>query len=317
MHMKSKTIILSSEKENGRGILTIFQENDLLECRIRLYNISNLNKFCKIGIYHQKQVYSANMLEKNGVYTSSLVGDFDINQDFYTAIVDTQNNNNVLLSGGTYAGYYFNDNSVFNSEFDNPSTIVDEKPPQKLSEQVSFSTCLCNENNNSEQNFDKCKSCKYKEYFYSQNTPILSDKSEDTTETLIQSNKEKNNIEIKSEKQSSEIETENNVKIFDSIVSQFKYVFENYPEDSLLTSLLPNSKFVQIKENNDEYSIGVIYSEDKIKYICYAVIQDYNSPAPTELGSHYQWLPIDKDDPLSQGYYIVFQDAHDLKIVEL
>ena len=54
-----------------------------------------------------------------------------------------------------------------------------------------------------------------------------------------------------------------------------------------------------------------------MKYICYAVFETYNTPAPEEIGEHYQWLPIDKEDPLSDGYYIVFQDTADLKIVEL
>ena len=60
-----------------------------------------------------------------------------------------------------------------------------------------------------------------------------------------------------------------------------------------------------------------IYEEDEMRYICYAVMCTYNQPAPKELGDHYQWLPLDKEDPLSEGYYIVFQDAQDLKIVDL
>ncbi|MBQ9795510.1 MAG: hypothetical protein IJW36_00925, partial [Clostridia bacterium] len=78
-----------------------------------------------------------------------------------------------------------------------------------------------------------------------------------------------------------------------------------------------NGKFVKIEENNEQFSIGAIYEQDEMKYICYAVLKDYNTPAPQELGEHYQWLPLDKEDPLSEGYYIVFQDAHDLKIVDL
>ena len=69
--MKSKTIILSSPNDkqtspSGRGILTIHEENDLLMCRIRLYNVPELNRDCKIGVYHNKKVYSANLLSKNG-----------------------------------------------------------------------------------------------------------------------------------------------------------------------------------------------------------------------------------------------------------
>ena len=74
---------------------------------------------------------------------------------------------------------------------------------------------------------------------------------------------------------------------------------------------------MKISENNEQYSIGAIYKDDKMQYICYAVLCNYNSPAPKELGEYYQWLPLDNLDPLSEGYYIVFQDANDLKIVEL
>ncbi|MBO5954791.1 MAG: hypothetical protein J6Q13_02335, partial [Clostridia bacterium] len=112
-------------------------------------------------------------------------------------------------------------------------------------------------------------------------------------------------------------EQNENLSVLSAIIPQFKYVFENYPQDETLNNLIPNSKFVKINENNEQYSIGAIYEEDEMKYICYAVLCNYNSPAPQELGEHYQWLPLDKEDPLSEGYYIVFQDAKDLKIVEL
>ena len=113
--MKSKTIILSNNNQNGRGILTLYIEDDLLKAKLRLYNVSTLNPHCKLGVYHNQEVSSANLILKNGQYTTSLVGNFNLDADFYTAIVDTSANNNVILSGGTYAGYYFDDNSVFNN----------------------------------------------------------------------------------------------------------------------------------------------------------------------------------------------------------
>ena len=114
--MKSKTIILSQNEtsnNSSRGILTLYIEDELLKSKLRLYNSKPLSKDCKLGIYHNKEVFSANMLERNGVYESSFVGDFEMDKDFYCAIIDTSNNNQVLLAGGTYSGYFFNDNSVF------------------------------------------------------------------------------------------------------------------------------------------------------------------------------------------------------------
>lgn len=326
--MKSKTIIISSQNEKSRGILTLFQEEDLLKCRLRLYSTPKLSRYCKLGVYHNKEVYSSNLLEKNGVYESSMVGNFDIDQDFYTAIVDTSNNNEVILSGGTYAGFFFNNQEDIEKDIQNnhffekiqktdPNTDLYDYPEKikpTINSQVNELTFS---NKDKCEDCYKCLNCKYKEYFYqeqnasNQNISLVENdiKIEDFNQNI---NKE--NIKQNDETNQQEVEQKS---IIQAIMPQFKYVFENYNADEILNSLIPNSKFVKINENQEEYSIGAIYENDEMKYICYAIMCNYNTPAPQELGSHYQWLPLDKEDPLSEGYYIVFQDAKDLKIVEL
>ncbi len=326
--MKSKTIILSSPQgeHSGRGILSIYEEDELLKCKLRLYNAPNLSRYCKLGLYHQKEVYSANLLEKSGVYFSSLVGDFNINKDFYAAIIDTENDNNVLLAGGTYAGYFYNDQSnVFsNINKEDPNTNLydytqeefqvstnSNAPPDTLD---SFHSLGMTDKTTDCSQDDKCAHCKYKEYFYSCNQSIVSTNSNTESDTL-----DSFHSLGMTEKNTEQIETSsgNPETILSALIPQFDYVFDNYEADETLNNLIPNSKFVKINENQEQYSLGAIYEEDKMRYICYAVLKDYNIPAPQELGKHYQWLPLDKEDPLSDGYYIVFQDASDLKIVEL
>ncbi len=272
--MKSKTIIISTPNGDkaGRGILTLYIEDDLLKCKLRLYNVEKLNRYCKLGVYHNNEVSSANLIEREGVYYSSLVGDFNLDADFYCAIIDTSNNNAVLLAGGTYAGFYFNDNSVF-----------EEKPTQNE-----------NEVENACENAPNCANCKYKEYFYSTEGKIQAERPAENTQENAPSN----------------IPT-----IIDSILPQFDYIFKNYESNAELNTLIENSKFVKMSEGN--FSLGAIYENENLKLICYAVKANYNSPAPEELGKHYQWLPLDKDDPLSDGYYLVFQDAKDLKIIDV
>ena len=132
--MKSKTLILQSQLPNssGRGILTLSLDDDILSAKLRLYNFPKLDAFAKLGVYHQSQVYSSNLLFKDGAYTSSLVGDFDMNTDFYCALVDTANNNQPLLAGGTYSGYYFDDSSVItnnlNKTFSQSKITLDSQP---------------------------------------------------------------------------------------------------------------------------------------------------------------------------------------------
>ncbi len=271
---------------NSRAILTLYIEDDLLKCKIRTYDMPKLNRYCKIGVYHNNIVTSANLIERNGVYSSSLVGEYDIEQDFYCAIINTEYENTPIVAGGSYAGYYFNDDSVFRQDTVEKEDITPDIDSQTLP--------------NCENNEDRCKNCKYKEYFYSNENQVYTDA---VPQENIQSPEEEN--------------IEEQIDSISSLMPQFDYIFKEYPENNLLNSLIPNSKFVDIKDKDSEYSIGAIYNEEKIKVICYATPSRYNTPAPTELGEHYQWLPIDSEDPLSDGYYIVFQDANTLKIVDL
>lgn len=297
--MKSKTIILSAPDEKGRGIMTLFEEDDLLQIRLRLYNVEKLSRSCKLGIYHNEKTYTANMLEKNGAYTSSMVGDFDIDKDFYSAIIDTSSNNEVKLSGGTYAGCFFNDYSVFDEQPKVEEKFSHDRAP-KVEEKTECESEDC----------DKCLNCKYKEYFYSH---ILPEDEQETDIELKETKIEKSEpVEISSLENQ---ESETNSSMLKDIIPQFEYIFNNYPMDDELMSLLPNGKFVRISENNEQYSLGALYEQGEMKYICYAVFSLCNSNPPSELGENYQWLPIDKEDPLSDGYYIVFQDANTLNIL--
>lgn len=292
--MKSKTIIISSPdgKTNARGILTLYEEEELLKCRMRTYSIGKLNKYCKLAIYHRKEVFSANLLEKNGVYESSFVGSFDLDLDFYCAIIDTNDNNTPLLAGGTYSGYYFSDTSVFASHEDD--------------QYIDNSSTLSADTEDCDEECDKCTHCKYKEYFYAQNNVEINQNSSENAE----------NIDNSADTQPI-INDQNTPDILSAIIPQFEYIFTHYQADEELNTLIQNARFVKINENNEQYSIGAIYEDENLKVICYAIKCNYNTPAPDSLGDHYQWLPIDKDDPLSEGYYVVFQDAKDLKILNL
>lgn len=306
--MTSKTIILSSQDEKnpaGRGILTLGLVDGILECRLRLYSYSGLDKNCKIGVYHLGKVSSANLLFKTGVYLSSLVGDFDLNKDFYIAIVDTLRDNKLLLTGGTYGGYFSYDKDVFSNiktdEIETKSTDAFSKEQNLENEEINKQNYECE---NVDE--DRCLHCKYKEYFYKENVDTI-----DCSKIEI---KENNFVVQKSEKDS---ETKEIPSILEQIIPQFDNVFNTYPVDEQLCQLLPNSKFVKIVDGEDCFSLGALYDNEEIKVICYAKFCEYNMEPPKELGEHFQWLPIDKDDPLSNGYYIVFQDATDLKIVQL
>ncbi len=354
--MKSKTIIISSANNTGRGILTLYEEDDLLKCKLRLYGVEKLNKFAKIGLYNNNEVFTANLLNKGGVYETSFVGNFDLNSDFYSAIIKTDNNNEVLLSGGTYAGFYFNDfiDEEINDKLKNSNLSINEQ------EEANYENTDNKKTPTKDEDCEKCATCKYKEFFYNSNLELFNANAnnnenennfqcENLNDFELKNNENLNTISnriIKNEENLNKIsnnldkneenlskttkilENETNIptnenenkksgipSILEQIIPQFNYIFKNYPENVELNNLINNSKFVCINDN--EYSLGAIYENEQIKYICYALKSKYNTPPPDELGKHNQWLPLDKDDPLSDGYYLVFQDALDLKIIDV
>ena len=295
--MKTKTIILSNintdSNISGRGILSFYIEDEILYCKLRLYNIPSFYRYTKLAIYHQDQVYSANLLERNGCFESSFVGDFDLEKDFYSAVIDTTNDNKIIIAGGTYSGFFFENLKDELSSVIPDNNTVDSLGAEenKVNEIEKYTNC------------SDCSNCKYKQFFYEynpkQDLQTLADQS--TQESTVQNYTETTIPE----------------NLIESIIPQFDYIFEKYPINQELSALIENSKFVEMNENSQCFSIGAIYQDNNIKYICYAVKSSYNQPAPSELGDHYQWVPTDAEDPLSDGYYIVFQDATDLKIVEL
>lgn len=329
-------MILQSQTQNkaGRAILTLTQEDDLLKTKLRLYSFAALDADSKIGVFHNNQVYSGNMLLKDGAYVSSLVGDFNMDDDFYCAIVDTKNNNTPLLAGGTYGGVYFNDTSVITNNLSNnfspnkisPATETASPfaQPPHASQQECQNSCA---DHNHTDSANPCLGCKYKEYFYTQNplpkdfnssaptkqtsNVVTENQAKPATNSALQEDKPKNE-----EAEANPTTPQPNNSILESLTPQFDYIFKTFPECTELNNAIENSRFVKITEGNSTFCIGAIYKDNQPQYICYAVPTAYNAPAPPELGEHHQWLPLDPADPLSDGYHIVFQDAHDLKIVE-
>lgn len=312
--MKTKTIILSSQNneesqnsnnKQSRAILSLYEEDDLLKVKMRIYNSKPLDKNTKIGIYHNNQVYTANMIERNGAYTSSFVGDFDLDKDFFTAIINPNLDNAVLLSGGTYSGYFFNDSSVFMDDYDSSQKLsqeeIDTLPTIDTLSDEDYDIESANDTLDTHNNINE-NTTTFIENESSQplNSETQNDKQSDTEINHTQSETQETKID----------------SILSQILPQFEYLFNNYDEDLEIMKLIENSRFISLKENTNEYSIGAIYENEQMKYICYAVKSEYNSPAPADIGEHFQWLPLNPEDPLSNGYYIVFQDTTDLKIVE-
>jgi len=109
--MKSKTIILSSNEKfvhnSPRAILTFIEDNSQIEGKIRLYNLSSLDKSVKIGIYHNQKVISSSLNHDRDCYTFKIAENINLANEIFCALVDTNNSNKVILSGGTNPSLIF------------------------------------------------------------------------------------------------------------------------------------------------------------------------------------------------------------------
>jgi hypothetical protein len=88
-------------------------------------------------------------------------------------------------------------------------------------------------------------------------------------------------------------------------------MFNSNDAEIVLNEIIPNSKFCKINfdDNTGHYVFGVIYDDNKPKYLCYGVPAKKDSKPPKELSSYYQWLPIDVEEESGDGYYMMYQDA--------
>ena len=109
---------------------------------------------------------------------------------------------------------------------------------------------------------------------------------------------------------------EQKLEFLNDIIYQLDEMFEKYPSDEMLNSIIPDSKFISVDGDNP-YVLGVIYEEKMLKYIAYGVPATYNSLPPKDFGKHYQWLPLNPRDVMSDGYFMIYQDVLNGSIVEI
>ncbi len=145
--------------------------------------------------------------------------------------------------------------------------------------------------------------------------------STDVVQDLVQYNKNQNseNTSVQTsstEELKQEVITEddnNDENFFNSIKAQLDEMFKNNPNCSEVESLIKNSKWISVQEENEDnthYILGKIFDENNnIKYVCYGV-PAVNKEEVNNIDINLcQWLPLNPEDEKSAGYYIMYQNA--------
>lgn len=284
--MFSKTLILSSQEKfvtnSPRAILTIIKEKNKTTGKIRLYNLTKLDNSVALGIFCDQNVYKSNLNYVDDHYEFEIKEDISISKDIYCALIDTEKSNSVVLCGGSYSGMYFTDE-------ENPFDDIEEDISQQIDQEIA----------KDDIDSPDCENCEYKNCFFENSCPEPANvETESLVETIPASEQDNSYLA--------------------SIVEQLEEMFKEYPLDEQIMSIIPNSKIVKVEDiENSSYIVGTLFDDTGIKYLIYGVPARYNTAPPKEFDGNYQWLALDPDDPLSDGYYLLYTDIANGKPVKI
>ena len=95
---------------------------------------------------------------------------------------------------------------------------------------------------------------------------------------------------------------------FDCNKEKFNEILYNNPPNEELRMLIPESKWVDVKEEN--YTFGIIYDENASPlYICYGFNLGWSEEPPQNLEGYCQWIPLDCNDPHGDGLWVIYINA--------
>lgn len=188
------------------------------------------------------------------------------------------------------------------------------------------------------ENFDEpdspqCQHCKYKNVFYQeknldeakeqlakiaqmqaneQNMQYTAQNEQDNYH-ILQDNAQNdsfsiNDINLDDEKNEEDLPN-TDPYYYGLIKAQYDDMFSKYPTFSPLSNIIENSKWIEVEGVDDPYIMGIIYDDDKPKYLCYGVVQQKKQSPPVEIAGSSQWVPFDITNEFGSGVWIMYQSA--------
>lgn len=134
-----------------------------------------------------------------------------------------------------------------------------------------------------------------------------------STESATERQDEKTGLDLEKDENATNVRhafTTQSDGYYQSIHAEIDELFQNYPQDNTLNGAFSCSKWARVKgeDGSPEYLVGVIYTDGKAKYICYALkARDKDAP-PEEIANVCAFVPVSpfrEDD----GFFVIFQSA--------
>lgn len=111
--------------------------------------------------------------------------------------------------------------------------------------------------------------------------------------------------------------TYDGTNFYHAVKPQLDEMFVRYPAEARLNSIVPNSKWVRIDVDNDDYYVlGVLYDMSQPTFICYGIPGLRSVAPPQEISDVFVWLPADSALPDGAGYWLIYQSAENGKCIK-
>lgn len=304
----SKTVVLSAiDNTNKKAVLNIEKDAESCFGSIRLYNFKeDLSGILSLGFLIKNNVFKAALVEKStDLYTFRFKNKDDF-EKFSCALVHIKNGDPKPILLGTSdksIPYNLSDNLVKNFKLlDSSNLSIDEVEDSLDKSSINYDVeevQAIEKVLNNEFDDDKCSKCRYREAFYSSAATIA--------------------IPTSSNENAPKKPTDLHKRFYDELKDQLNILFDKYPEETFLTEVIPNSKWVKIdyEDDGNYIVIGLIYENDRVQYVCYGAPGEFSATPPKEFEGLSQWLPLDVDKPTELGYWIIYQDAETGENVEI
>ncbi|MBQ7351794.1 MAG: hypothetical protein IJW59_02870 [Clostridia bacterium] len=345
MNTLKKTIFLSNnEKSKSMGIVTLEKRNSSIFGTLKVYqNYPNSNYI--LGIKNEDKIVKQNVNLETNSYNFILNENIDLNKNigcvllesnatkfepiiwgsqrsdsFKSSILNSLRESVNKLNLNKSEHIQINQQSIVQNENVTPLTLENSDTEENNVYQESISDLLKqNENqdvaihpfsNITAQDISTLSQIQLDEEIMNENTLEKSDIAIASTASLFETEESELN-DIIDRNINKESLQNNSHEFYDMIAEQLDDLFEKYPKEPNLEKLIDNSKWIKIDSDYDNkyYVVGIIYNNNDVKYVCYGVPGSFQNEPPREMIPYSQWFPTNPQNPHTEGYWVMYQDA--------
>lgn len=133
----------------------------------------------------------------------------------------------------------------------------------------------------------------------------------------IDSDSQKNEQNQEEKELPKEDKIDKDTEFYEQIKDQIDELFKNHNREENLEMLIPNSKWVKVEYQDvpGHYVMGLVYDEDKLRFISYGLPSGNSKTPPEDLADYAQWIETNNNS--GSGYWLVYQSAKDGESVKV